>query len=125
MTVRLATVADLPTLQSFAEKSGFPYPSADDPLLECCLVVESDGEVLMACAARRLVELYLWTGDAPPIVKFRALEVLHREMAKELAKLNYHSAEVFLPPPIAEKFGRRLERTWGWIKGWQSWTKHF
>lgn len=125
MTIRPATIADLPTIQSFAEKSGFPYPSADDPLLECCLVVESEGQVLMACAAKKLVELYLWSGDAPPLVKLQALALLHDGMAKELRIKGYSEAQMFLPPEIEPKFGRRMVKSFGWCKNWLSYYLRF
>lgn len=109
-----------------AEASGFPYPAFDDPLLEgFVVIVDAEDKPLMACAARRLVELYLYAGDAPASVKRRAVELIHSAMASELRKQGYNVAEAFIPPTIAEKFGKRLERTFLWTKNWPSWSIKF
>lgn len=80
----------------------------------------------MACAAKRLVELYLYVdSEASPGVKMNALSMLHRGMAETLRAKGYNVCEAFLPPIVSGIFGRRLERTWGWIKNWPSWTVRF
>lgn len=80
----------------------------------------------MACAAKRLIELYLFVDpDSPTTVKASAIGMLHQGMANQLRALGYNSVECFVPNQIAAKFGRRLERTFGWIKNWPSWVRKF
>ena len=77
----------------------------------------------MACAAERLVQLYLWCGEFErPHAAVYALRLLHEAMAAELQRKGYQSAEAFLPPTLAARFARRLEKTFGWRLNWPSWT---
>jgi hypothetical protein len=125
MRVRSLKASDIPILKAMAEASGYPYP---DPCgLEAIQVVVDEGDrPLMAVGAERILQLYLWSGRFDrPLAKLHCLRLIHETMAIELRNLGYHSSEVFLPPAIADKFGARLERTFGWIKNWQSWNKRF
>ncbi len=122
MTLRPLRPSDIHVLNARAESSGYPYPVPDDS--ELTLVIEAaDGTIITACAAKKLIELYLWPSDASPATLAAALNLLHREMPKVLIELGYKSAEAFIPPEIAGRFGRRLERSWGWVKNWSSWSR--
>ena len=80
----------------------------------------------MACAAKRLVELYLFVDpDRAAAVKMTAMRLLHKDMGETLRERRYDGCEAFLPPSVSEKFGRRLERAFGWVKNWPSWTIRF
>lgn len=127
MTVRQLRVSDGPILQSIAAKSGFPYPELDHPHIEAVLVVvDSEDKPLIACAAKRLIEIYGWVdSEQSPAVLIEAWKLLHEGMSERLRDLGYHSAEAFLPPSVSTKFGRRLERTFRWVKNWPSWTLKF
>ena len=129
MTIRALRQSDIPALQAMYVAQGFAYefPDLNGPLMEAVLVVEDDGgKILAAVAAERLVQLYFLCGDVEhPAAKLSIVRALHEHMAEALRAKGYHSAEAFLPPPIAETFGRRLERTFGWVRNWQSWTKGF
>jgi hypothetical protein len=116
---------DIPALKAMAEASGYPYPNVDDPLVEAVLVVTDDEDrPVMAVAAKRLVELYLWCGKGmAPSESVAALRVLHEAMGEVLKAKGYHGVEAFLPPNVSGKFGRRLEKTFGWVRNWQSWTR--
>lgn len=118
--------SDIPILRKMAADSGFPYPDLDDPLIESVIVVVDSSDVpIMACAAKRLVELYLYVSPQRPAIKMKALELLHQGMAQPLRDKLYTSAEAFLPENVAAKFGRRLERTFRWMRNWPSWTIRF
>lgn len=127
MTVRELRPGDIPILREMAESSGFPYPDLAHPHIEAVLVVvDSEDRPIIACAAKRLVELYLYVDPGrSSTVKFRAMNVMHSAMSRALRELRYTSVEAFVSPSIAEKFGRRLERTWGWVKNWASFTIRF
>ena len=87
------------------------------------VVVDDDDRPIMVCAAKRLVELYLFCGPIErPHAKVHALRLIHEAMGKLLKVRGYASAEAFLPPTLAQKFGRRLQRSFGWVKNWPSWT---
>ncbi len=80
----------------------------------------------MAVAAKRLVEMYLYIDQSrPTVVNVDALNLIHHGMAQALREKLYNSCECFLPTQISAKFGKRLERTWGWIRNWPSWTIKF
>ena len=125
MTIRPYRASDAAALQFMANQTGFPYPDLDSPMIESCLVVEDEkGEVIAALAAQRLVELYLFRNKAlRPALFMRILEQMHEAMAKELRGRGYRAAEAFLPPGICERFGRRLERSFGWVKNWPSYGR--
>ena len=129
MTVRPLRSSDIPILQELAERSGFPYPpDLSHPHIEAVLVaVDSEDRPIIAVAAKRLVEIYGYVdSERSPVVLLSAWKLLHGAMAQELRNLSYNSVEAFLPPSIAEKFGRRLERTFGWVKNhWSNWAIRF
>ncbi len=137
MKVRNLIPGDIPILK--AMQGDFPYPDLEgeewtyggprpprEPQLEAMrVVVDDDDKPLMAVAAKRLIELYLWCGEIEkPLAKMYALRLLHDDMAKELRKLGYNSVEAFLPPPVAKRFARRLQKSFGWrLNPWSSLTK--
>lgn len=115
VTVRPLLPADIPILQARAQSSGYPYPQPDDTELTL-VVVDGDGQIITACAAKLCPEMYLWPMAASPAVAMQALQLLHIEMAKAMRELGYTEANAQLPPAIAAKFGRRLRRSFGWIQ---------
>lgn len=127
MNVRALRQSDIPVLRTMAEKNGFPYPDFGGAKLEAVRVlVDDDDQPMMAAAAERRVQLYLWCGDFErPLAKVHALRILHEEMAEALKKKGYHEADAFLPPAIADRLGRRLMKTFGWVKNWPSWARRF
>jgi hypothetical protein len=124
MRTRTLKNSDIPALRAMAEASGFPYPDLSAERLEAVVVVVDDEDrPVMACAAERLVQLYLWCGEFQrPHAKLYALRLLHEAMAEDLRRKGYVSAEAFLPPSLAKRFARRLEKTLGWKPNWPSWT---
>lgn len=127
MRIRPIRPEDIPVLEAMAEASGFPYPELSDPLIEAVrVVVDLEDRPVIAVVAKRLVEIYLYVDQGrSPVVKADALKLAHGGMCETLRQLGYNSGEAFLPPNVAEQFGRRLERTFRWIKNWQSWTLRF
>jgi hypothetical protein len=129
MIIRHLHPDDVPTLRAMYVAQGFAYefPDLTGPLMEAVLVVvDENGKILAAVAAERLAQLYFLCGDMEhPAAKLSVIRSLHTHMADALRVKGYHSADAFLPPPIAETFGKRLERTFNWTRNWQSWTKGF
>lgn len=118
---------DVPILEQIEKQSGFPYPKLSDPLIETIVVVvDSEDKPIVAGVAKKLIEIYAYVDSSrSPAVKMEAIGMLHKGMAIVLRELRYNSCEAFIPPSVASKFGRRLERTWRWVKNWQSWTLRF
>lgn len=128
MRCRPLLESDIPILRKMAADSGFPYPELDDPLIESVIVVVDSSDVpIMACAAKRFIEGYLYLHPGtPPAVKLRALILLHQDMAIALRNIGYTELSVQVDESIADKFGRRLERTFGWVRNyWKTWTIRF
>ena len=126
MNIRELRTEDLPTLQAIGKANGFEYvdPKAAD-IESALVVVDDNGRFLMACAAERIVQLYLWSAEFEPAAKLHALRLLHREMSVRLRERGYESCEAFLPPQIEASFGRRLMRNFGWTRNWNSFCKRF
>jgi hypothetical protein len=124
ITVRPMNAGDESWLKARAEASGHPYPDFG-PNLEAVLIAEGQDGIVMACAAERIVQLYLWAGDHSPMQKLAALRALHAEMAEVLKAKGYSEANAFIPPCLAVQFGKRLERTFSWLKNWDSWYRRF
>lgn len=123
MTARPLLESDLPALRSMAEASGYPYPDPTEDLESFWVVVDDANEPIMACAAQCIVQLFLWVSDQTPAVKIRAIHLLHDAMAPDLKSMGYHEANAHLPPEVEKTFGRRLARSFGWVRNWPSWCK--
>ena len=124
MRVRSLRLSDIPILQEMASASGFPYPEIPSRMLEAVLVVvDDDDQPIMACACERIVQTYLWSGKLYRLhAQAFAIRLLTEEMRKILRRKGYNWAEAFVPPTIAGRFGRLLERKFGWVKNWPSWS---
>lgn len=127
--IRPLKPSDIPTLRQMHELSGYQYafPDLQGPMMESVLVATEDNDVpIAAIAAERIVQAYLLMDDSMhPAARMRIIRQFHESLAMELRKKGYHSLEAFLPPPIAETFGRRLMRTFGWVRNWPSFARSF
>ena len=121
--------SDVPALREMHERSGFAYkfPDLTGPMMEAVVVVaDEDNRPVAAAIAERLVQVsLLLKGDEHPAAKLHWLKILHTGLATELKKRGYTSVEAFLPPQIENSFGRRLMRTFGWCKNWNSFSRNF
>ena len=126
MTIRPFRESDRQRLNALAEASGFEC-NPQFPNIESFLVAEDEnGSVVVALCAERIPQLYLWVDRSlHPATIHGMIRKFHAAMIPELVAKGYKGAEAFLPPSIAPKFGRRLERSFGWVKNWPSWTKVF
>ncbi len=129
MTIRPMVPADIPSLRNMYEHSGYPYafPDLRGPLMECVLVAVDESDIpVAAIGAERILQSYLLLDDSMhPAAKMRIIRQFHAELATCLREKGYHSLEAFLPPQIAESFGRRLMRSFGWVKAWPSFSRSF
>ena len=127
MRVRDVKTSDLQTLRAMAEASGYPYPDLEsDPLVVVRVVVDDEDQPIMSGEIEQLWQAYLrCDASLPPHQRSAALRLLHEDMASCLREKGIKSVEAFLPPTAAQRFGRRLERTFGWTRNWKSWNKAF
>lgn len=125
MNIRLFSPFDIPALKAIYERQGFPYAFPDLNKMEAVLVVtDENGEPVAAIAAEKLVQLYLLIDPSlHPATAQSTIRLFHKELSKILKIKGYNSVEAFLPPSISAKFGKRLEKSFGWVKNWQSWTR--
>jgi hypothetical protein len=127
MLVREYAPGDLETLKRMHTRQGFDYvfPDISDPIFVSKLVVEDESAgVVMASLARLTCEMYLLIdADAgSPRDRFARLMELHRVGKIDLAARGLDDAHAWLPPPIAKRFGRRLEAL-GWVRD-DKWTPY-
>jgi hypothetical protein len=103
----------------------YAFPDIADPIFISKLVVEdSAGRAVMASLARLTCEMYLLADPraGKPRERFARLLALHRAGEQDLLSRGLDDAHAWLPPPIAKKFGRRLEAL-GWIRD-DAWTPY-
>ena len=135
--------SDLDALRRIHARQGFDYafPDLRDPIFVSKLVVEEAeedasgasadahaasrrGHIVMASLARLTCEIYLLADpDAgTPRNRYDRLLALHRAGAQDLLARGLDDAHAWLPPPIAKRFGRRLESL-GWLRD-VAWTPY-
>ncbi len=127
MLIRGYTPADLDALRRMHARQGFDYtfPDIDDPIFVSKLVVEDEaGRAVMASLARLTCEIYLLADPeaGTPRERLSAIAALDRAGEKDLRSRGLDDAHAWLPPPVARRFGRRLEAL-GWIRD-DAWTPH-
>jgi hypothetical protein len=140
MQIRPYQAADLPALQSIHQAQGFDYPLPDlsNPLFTTKIVLtDSDfaandnsatataSEKIRGAAFLRLTaEAYLLLDPkrGTPHDRWRTLLVLHAVTEREAWQRGLEDVHAWLPPPIAQKFGKRITQL-----GWQrddTWTPY-
>ena len=127
MRIREYTEGDVKSLHRIHQRQGFDYafPDLNDPIFISKLVVEDDaGGIVMASLARLTCEIYLIADPQAggPRDRFERLLALHRAGERDLLARGLDDAHAWLPPPIAKRFGRRLEAL-GWIRD-DAWTPY-
>jgi hypothetical protein len=128
MLIREYTPADLDALRRMHASQGFDYafPDIADPIVVSKLVLESDaGTIAMASLARLTCEMYLLVDRGAGISardRWTQLLALHSAGERDLRARGLDDAHAWLPPPVSNRFGRRLAKL-----GWQrddAWTPY-
>ncbi len=125
MMTRELKDSDIPILRAMAQESGYPYPSADDPLLKAVIVVvDEEDQPMYAAALEPILQAYLWCrkGRGTPFESLAALRLLHEKLLESKPE-GFTEINTFIKPQLAVQFGRRLERSFGWRRNWPSWFK--
>jgi hypothetical protein len=125
--IRAYAESDLDALRRIHARQGFDYafPDINDPIFLSKLVLEDDdGRAVMASLARLTCEMYLLADPqaGTPRERYTRLLALHRAGERDLIARGLDDAHAWLPPPIAKKFGRRLESL-GWVRD-DVWTPY-
>ncbi len=120
MLIREYSESDIDALRRMHAQQGFDYefPNLADPIFASKLVVEDEsGYIVMASLARLTCEMYLLADPeaAQPRDRFARLLALHEAGQRDLIARGLDDAHAWLPPPIAKRFGRRLQAL-GWIR---------
>jgi len=127
MHVRAYTPADLDALHRIHARQGFDYafPDLADPIFISKLVIDDDaGRPVCASLARITCEMYLLADpdSGTPRERHARLLALHEAGHSDLLARGLDDAHAWLPPPVARRFGRRLEAL-GWIRD-DAWTPY-
>lgn len=135
MHVREYNEEDLDALIAMHRAQGFDYalPDLADPIFVSKLVLENQesgsaakgaDKIVMASLARLTCEMYLLVDPnaGTPRERYARLVELQRAGANDLRARGLDDAHAWLPPPIAKRFGRRLEGL-GWIRD-DAWTPY-
>ena len=88
------------------------------------VIDDAAGRPVCASLARITCEMYLVADpDAgTPRERYARILALHDAGARDLQSRGFDDAHAWLPPPIARRFGRRLEAL-GWIRD-DAWTPY-
>ena len=143
MLVRPYRESDLAALRKIHAAQDFPYPFPDlrNPLFLTKIVL-TDGDpssgtaksqapqenILGAALLRLTAEAYLLLDpqQGTPRQRWQSLLTLHAATQQDAAQRGLEDVHAWLPPRIAAKFGRRIERL-GWRRddAWTPYCKRF
>lgn len=129
MTVRTLRKSDIPMLMGWHATEGYEYvfPDYTSNAFEVVhVVVDEDDQPVVSAGAERILQLYLQCRPGThALVKKRAIQLLHESLAPALREKGYSEINAFPPPHIADLFGKRLMKTWNWVKNWPSFCVRF
>jgi hypothetical protein len=137
--------SDLAQLKAIHASQGFDYqfPDLSNPLFVTKLVLTDTGDyanenrrqdagatdntnekILAAAFLRLTAETYLLLDPhaGTPRARWQSLLALHAATHRDAWTRGLEDVHAWLPPPIAQKFGRRLQRL-GWIRD-DVWTPY-
>jgi hypothetical protein len=142
MQVREYKQSDLAQIKAIHASQGFDYtfPDLNNPLFLTKLVVtgsdehrerqdeksnaEQNEKILGAALLRLTAEAYLLLDpkSGTPRERWQSLLAIHAATHRDAWQRGLEDVHAWLPPPIAQKFGRRLHRL-GWIRD-DAWTPY-
>ncbi len=120
MQVREYKESDLAQVKAIHASQGFDYefPDLSNPLFLTKLVLTDDDQKIVGAALLRLTaEAYLLLDPktGTPRERWQSLRALHAAAHCDAWQRGLEDVHAWLPPTIATKFGRRLQRL-GWIR---------
>lgn len=124
MNVRTYKDSDAERIGAIHEAMGLDYRMIDlsSPSVIGCEICEKDGQMVGAIALKQQAETYLWLDPAAqPAVKWLAIKMLQREIAKSALRIGIEQLVAYLPDCIGARFMKRVV-TLGWEKPRDGWT---
>ena len=122
LRARPAEKQDLPVIREMAARADFPSPDLESQNIEALwVIVDEQDRVMMAVAAERIIQLFMWSREFEhPASKLAAIRLMQDQggVLKE-----YRDVVAFIEPSLARRFGRRLEQSLGWVRNWPSWSR--
>jgi hypothetical protein len=118
--------SDIPILKAIYERAGLGevFPDFDSPLIEMVAVaVDEHDSPIGAVVGQRALHLSLILGEGHPAERFSILREFHSKLSESLCRTDYNEVDVFIPPQL-ESFGRRLQKSFGWVSNWRSFCFH-
>lgn len=105
--------------------SQYPWPDLYDGTFMAIQVVESEGRIVMAQAARRTAEIYLLLDPAwsTPGFRFEAMRRLQAAGVQRMRELRVNDCHALIPPVVEKRFGKRLLKMGWWKPTWGLWAK--
>jgi hypothetical protein len=142
MLIREYQEKDLSALRAIHTEQGFGYalPDVSNPLFVTKLVLERNSEpgkkdtdsepdavqeqILGSVFLRLTAEAYLLLDlkEGTPRDRWQWLLALHAAAERDAWQRGLEDVHAWLPPPIAKKFGKRIERL-GWLRD-DAWTPY-
>ncbi len=97
---------------------GFDYALPDVRKMMSAHVLIADGQVVQALLAKPTVEMYFLSDPEwrNPAWRLQGLTKLHEVVRLDLNGKGIEQVHAWLPPQIADSFGQRLVRDFGWEK---------
>jgi hypothetical protein len=120
LNIRQPRPSDLSTLQALAAATGTPWPSRVELLL---VVADDDDAPIAAFWAEQILGAGLCIGQMPPLEAIHALRLLEAEAIPALRARGWRSIHAFVGPELEKAFGRRIIRTFGWVRCWTAFYK--
>jgi hypothetical protein len=121
-----AALRALHQAQSQTFGMSYEFPDLRDPLFVTKLVLENDAPQDIAGAAllRLTAEAYLLLDprSATPRRRWASILALHDAAARDAWRIGLSDVHAWLPPRLAQRFGRRLESL-GWVRD-DLWTPY-
>lgn len=97
---------------------GFAYEAPDWDKVLVSAVIEVDGRIQMAAFLRKTAEGYLLfdpTAEVRKRERLGQLLMMHKELVKPAARAGFDDLHCWLPPELADKFGKLLLHL-GWTR---------
>lgn len=117
LLIRPFQAADGKAVEELKQRSGFEYDSPEWGKMLVSGVVEEDGQLTMAAFLRKTAETYFVIDPEHGRKRGQIgqLLALHREMIEPARRADLEDVHCWMPPEIAENFGKML-LNFGWVK---------
>jgi hypothetical protein len=120
MKVRPFEPDDEPILREIHDRSGYDFPFPEN-LKDYFVVIDDAGCPIMAAGSKLVPEVTLLCapgGSTHPLVKLKAISLIHEKLRDSLKSQGHTQAFCFVPPELGS-YRRHLQRHFNWKPTWQ------